>query len=534
MRRLAPILLVLAVATPAAAKPHPHADPTPAPAVVAVPVTPEGTKVTALLDQLAANPATPGLVEQIDGLAPQTVDAIGAWLQRPHASSEADRRAALEKIKAAVPDKSGHFVVTERERDAAAKGGDLDWLPALQALASASGSTTPGLGDVLADDVALRALAASKDLRAAQVIFDAAFAPDTMIYRDECGRYLRKMEPYSLPALTRESQGKEDRKRYATWQLERLDRQEPFKALAATTGVEAVTIALLDAFRETHHREAVHAVWSLVASDSPRVRETARAAWMAYVTGPEPPPAPKAKLKLPGGKETKKAKPLWLTYRELADNELRKAANELLHEDYPLEDPDISDDDAEHEHRSKTVKVDLEDLTKRLFAYYDGEAAKKDAADWAAAQAKASSDMPAAIAMVDRMLVQNPDRPQKAEMAKLYVSWGKQLEGTQKWDAAAAAYSKAVGLDPGGAGGSHTLAAEHFTLGKALEAAGKDGGPEFRTAIALDPTYKPAETAAAHAASLEHPKPAWMLFAAAGAGAFAMMFFLVAIVRRRA
>src|SRR5205814_8127606 len=122
--------------------------------------------------------------------------------------------------------------------------------------------------------------------------------------------------------------------------------------------------ALLAVFEETHHREAVHAVWTKVDSDSPRIRAKAREAWMAYITGPPPPPAPKKKLMLPGGKLTKKEKPLWLTYRELADNELRKAANELLHEDYPLEDENSLDD---KEVTRKTEKIDLEVLTKRLF-----------------------------------------------------------------------------------------------------------------------------------------------------------------------
>src|ERR1043165_7815744 len=109
----------------------------------------------------------------------------------------------------------------------------------------------------------------------------------------------------------------------------------------------------------------------MVNSDAPRVREAARAGWMDYITGPPPPPAPRKKLQLAGGKLTKKPKPLWLTYRELADNELRKAANELLHEDYPIVDPTLEDDDEDHPRRSKTVKVDVEDLTRRLFQLYD-------------------------------------------------------------------------------------------------------------------------------------------------------------------
>jgi hypothetical protein len=432
-----------------------------------------------------------------------------------------------------VPDKSGKFSQPARQTGKEQKADDdLDWQAELLALDPA----LPGLGEVIADDAAIRALAGTHDVRAAQRIFDAAFAADTMIYRDECGRYLRKMEPASIPALTGESQGKDyDRKRYATWQLERLDRQEPGNALDAAAGDEALTIAILDAFRRTHHREAVHAVWHRVDDDSPRIRAAARAAWMAYITGPPPPPAPVAKLNLPGGKKTKKPKPLWLTYRELADNELRKAANELLHEDYPLEDPTLEDEEEGHERRSKTVKVDLEDLTRRLFGYYDAERAKHNAAEWAAAKAKSDAgDLAAATQLVDRMLATDPqrgERGERADMAHLYFAWGKQLETKQAWADAAVAYAKAHGLDPQGAGARDALAAHHYTLGKALEVQGKDGGPDFRRAIALKPDYAPARTAAREIAAAG--RPSWMLYAAAGAAVLAMLLFAAAMMRRR-
>ena len=89
-------------------------------------------------------------------------------------------------------------------------------------------SDTAGLGEVVADDAAIRALAKTNDIHGAAVLFTTAFGDDTIIYRDEIGRYLRKMEPYSIPALIVESQNKNyDKKRYANYQLERLDRQEP-------------------------------------------------------------------------------------------------------------------------------------------------------------------------------------------------------------------------------------------------------------------------------------------------------------------
>jgi tetratricopeptide (TPR) repeat protein len=493
---------------------------------------PDDPKAVAILERIVAGPDTAArkaAIAELTQIAPHTIDAIGEWLARSRTSDLTERRAVLAEIKASVPDKKGTFSQPPRQTGKEQKADDdLDWQSELLVLDPGMA----GVGEVIADDAAIRALAATNDIHAAQLIFNAAFGQDTMIYRDECGRYLRKMEPASIPALTIESMGKDyDRKRYATFQLERLDRQEPGKALDAALGDEALTIAILDAFRTTHHREAVHAVWKRIDADAPRVRAAARAAWMEYITGPPPPPAPVAKLNLPGGKKTKKAKPLWLTYRELADNELRKAANELLHEDYPLADPTLDDSD----HEQKTVKVDLEDLTKRLFAYYDAERAKQEATQWAAAKQKAEAgDLAAATQLVDRMLATNPERSERADMAKLYLAWGKQLEAKQQWADAAAAYSKAHGLDPKGASANDALAAHHFTLGKSLEAQGKDGGPDFRRAIALKPDYAPARSAAKEVATAAAGRPSWMLYAAAGVAFLAMLLFAAAMIRRRA
>jgi hypothetical protein len=491
---------------------------------------PDDPAALALLSKIEKEPAArKQAIDDLSKLAPRVVDGLGRYLARPHGATAEDRRKVLEAIKAAVPDKNGRFKNPERKTAAEEKADDeLDWQPLLVALAA----DTVGVGEVIADDAAIRALAATHDPHAAQLVFEVAFADETMIYRDECGRYLRKMEPYSIPALTKEAQGKaSDRKRYATFQLERLDRQEPHKALEAATGDEALTLAILDVFEQTRHREAVHAVWSKVDADSPRVRAKAREAWMAYITGPAPPPAPKKKLQLPGGKLTKKEKPLWLTYRELADNELRKAANELLHEDYPLEDPTLDDSDADHPHRSKTVKVDLQELTKRLLDYYDGERGKKEAAQWAEAKARADkADLAGATAMLDQMLAANPDRGNRGEMAAVYFAWGKQLEDKQRWADAAAAYSKAQGLDPSGAHATDALAAHHFTLGKALEAAGKDGGPDFRKAIALNPNYTPAKAAEREVEN--RTRPLWLLYAAALAAAAATALFALGLKRK--
>ena len=518
------------------ATPQPPVDPSP-PKAPPPPPGPEDAHARALLDKIAGatDPAArKAAVDELDALAPTAVDAIGAYLVRPHAAPVADRRKVLAAIKASVPDKSGKFNTPPREGAKAEKAADdVDWMTDL----AGADASLPGFGEVVADDAAIRALAATKDVRGAQLMFDAAFSDDTMIYRDEMGRYLRRMEPYSLPALIVESESGNDydRRRYATYQLERMDRQEPLKALDAAIADESLTVAILDAFRATHHREAVHAVWTKVDADSPRVRAAARAAWLAYVVGPPPPPAPRRYLQLAGGKKTKYPKPLWLTYRELADNELRKAANELLHEDYPLADPS-TDDSGES---GKTVAVDVEALTKRLFEYYDGERAKRDAALWSAAKQKAdANDDAGAVAILDRMMATSADglggaAEQRPAMAAIYAAWGKQLEGKTQWQDASAAYAKAAGLDPNATTAKDVLAAHHYTLGKALEAQGKDGSAEFRAAIALRPDYAPAKQAESESEG-HSTRPLWMLYAAGLAGAVALLMFGVAMARRRA
>ncbi|HSK02587.1 MAG TPA: hypothetical protein VK932_15145 [Kofleriaceae bacterium] len=540
------IVLLLLAATTAVAAPDPGAKqadarkadgkqadgkPEPPPPPPRTP-GPDDGKAIAVLGKIVAGPdaaARRAAIEELGGLAPTTIEALGEWVARPHQTEQADRRLVLAEIKAAVPDKTGRFGPPPRQTGKQMQADDeVDWLKALLEVDPAM----TGVGEVIADVAAIRALAATKDVRAAAVIFDIAFGEDSIIYRDECGRYIRKMEPYSIPALTRESQRAKspDRRRYATWQLERIDRQDPLKALAAAAGDERLTIAILDAFRETKLREAVHAVWTRVNADSPAVRAAARAAWMDYITGPPPRPAPRKKLTLPGGKLTKKEKPLWLTYRELADTELRRAANELLGEDYEIEDETALDD---KEDNRRIQKIDLPAVTKRLFDHFDAERAKQEAAQWAEAKAKADAgDLAAAAAMLDRLLATNPERAERAEMAGLYGQYARQLEDKQQWAEASAAYSKAHGLDPKAAFAPRRLAAHHYTLGKALEAQGKDGGPDFRRAVALSPDFAQAQSAAEGADP--GGRPTWMLAAAIVAALIAMALFGVAMLRRRA
>lgn len=444
--------------------------------------------------------------------------AIVEFLERPRRTADAERRAVLEAIHADVPDEEGRFR-RRRDREVEVRtGDDFDWLAELAALDPAP----PGAGEVMADVAAIRALAASEDIEAGASILAFAFSEVGLVYRDECGRYLRRMAPYSLPSLIEASESRENRAmaRYAGYQLERMDRKSPAKAIDHASMDEELEVAVLEAYRKTKPREGVAPILAATDDPSPRVRAAARAAWMSYVTGPEPPPAPKRRLKLPGGKLSEEPEPLWLTYRELADIEIRRIHEEVFGERAPR-------------------RASLQELSRKLFAHYDGLRADALAARYDAARKLAEAgDWQGAAAAHDRILAEAPDHPERAAMAAAYLEHGKALERAEAWRDAAAAYSKAHGLAPDGAHASAALAGHHFTLGKALEAEGKDGTAAFQRAAAIDPgradeAEDAAETSVVLGRAGAASKQRWMLYAGVAGCASALILFILGLAVRR-
>ncbi len=515
-RRVLPLLVAICAAFHALAQP-----------ALANPQDAETAK--ALLETISTGPADgrAAAAEQLVALGPHVITELGEFLKRPHTSTDAQRRAVLAKIKAQVPDKKGRFTSPGRQEEKElAKDDALDWLPMLTKLAE-----MPALGEVIADVAAIRALARSMKIEAAQILVDVAFGDETMVYRDDCGRQLRKMSPYSVPALIVASQQKKERSKvkYTNYQLERIDRQEPNKALAAGEGNEALQIAILQAFGSTEHREAVPAVFGMINDDAPRVRAAAREAWLAYVTGPEPPPAPKQHLKLPGGKETEEEMPLWFTSLELARIELARRAEQLWPDAEPMSEKWF-------EAPVRNSRFDEEAVTKQIFDYYDLERSKRD--DEVYLQARAMVDqgnLPGALEVFDRLLAEDPQRKERGEMAPVYYRQAEQLAGEGQWVEAAALYSKAHGLDPEGHLATDALAAHYYALGKAAEAAGKDGAASFRKAVELKPDYAEAKSAARAATpEAKVARKRWMLYAAAGVALGALFVLALGLRRRRA
>src|SRR5262249_15682908 len=175
----------------------------------------------------------------------------------------------------------------------------------------------------------MRAIAATRRLEAVDPIFKLAFQYDG-VFRDECGRIIRSMDSYAIPRLIElvhqpnaGNQSMAKQRRYAAYQLDRMDRQRPQKAIS-TAPDDRVRSEIIHAYGDTRALDAVEAILGQVDSPAHRVRREARWAWLQYVTGKAPPPAPKRKRKLPGGKEEAEEKPDYLTYREIATLALQK------------------------------------------------------------------------------------------------------------------------------------------------------------------------------------------------------------------
>jgi tetratricopeptide (TPR) repeat protein len=369
-------------------------------------------------------------------------------LHQPHAASADQVRAVLKSIHAEVPNAKGTFEVPARSDKPA---GDLDWLPALEKLPAA-----PARDDAVEVVSTLRALAVTKSEAAAEAILDFGFTPEGLVYRDECGRLLRTLSPYSLATLLRASQ---DRKRdggnyarYANYQLDRLSMNRPSYALGAAPN-DAVEVAILKAIGDVKHPDAVTAVLDRVDAPAHSVRNAARAAWMAYVTGPEPPPAPKEFRKLAGGKKSKDKMPLYLTYRELADQELRRVLFAL-------------------QGSEPAKNLTPEQMTKVLFDLYDRRHAEKgDAVVRDAVPFSRDGKWDEVAARYDALLHDDPLFAHRATMVPGYLEIGAAYAKEKKWEQAILAFDKALTLDPDG---DH---AKEASAGLVAARAARDHGP---------------------------------------------------------
>lgn len=441
-------------------------------------------------------------LEKLVALEPTPIETLHAFLSRDRATDAATRRSLLESIGAAVPDARGRFPSTNKreDKDKLAEADKFDWAAKL-----VQSGRSRALGEALADVAAIRALALSHDPRGAKLTLDFAFTDAGTIYRDECGRYLRKGRPWSIPGLIRGTDAhRRDVRRYANYELERIDRQAPHKALRAAKGHEPLQVEVLRAFADSLDREAIYVVLEHLDDNSPVLRRAARQAWHHYITHKPTRPPPKRRLTMTGGELSDKPEQLYLSHLELADIELRKKLEAI---------------DGKAPARDAT----LEQMTDKLLAHYDqARAAKLDAVLDEGKKAAAAGDLAAAVARFDRVLVANPEHPARPEMAPTYLARGEELIKQKKYAEAATTLRKAHDIDPDGAVAKKALAKAHLARARMIEAAGGDSAAEVARAHDIDPD-------AVDSGSGQR----WMLFVGIGTAVAGIFLLLAGLVLRR-
>ncbi|MBL4635332.1 MAG: hypothetical protein JKY56_15835 [Kofleriaceae bacterium] len=472
-------------------------------------VAPSGGTTTDLLQRLSkATTAAEriSLAKELASLGSSAVGDLKKHLQRNRKSSESSRRSVLGATGAAVPDKTGRFRIPKRiSSKTQKKNDDFDWLAAIGKLSSRA-----GLADVVVDVAIIRALASIEDPAAGIVVLDFAFSEGGLIYRDECGRYLRKMSPYSLPALIRGSQNLKSKsmKRYSRYQLERLHRQNAHKAILAATD-ENLKISILTAFAESQYREAVFAVLDTTNHSAPRVRAAARAAWLEFATGKEPPKPPERKLALPNGEHTRNKEPLWLDHRVLATTAIRVRIKEVTGS-------------------APNKRTSLAAMTETLFAHFDDEREAITTQDFEKGKAMASAGKPEqARAIFDRVLAIDPGFAKRGEMLGAYMAVAESLEAEEKWLEASVAYGKASAVASDNQEANAALKKHHLARAKAAGGSGEDAQVAMELAAEVDTSATEATTA-----SIKKPSKL-ILFAGLVALAFAIILLILGVSRRR-
>jgi tetratricopeptide (TPR) repeat protein len=370
-------------------------------------------------------------------------------------------------------------------------------------------------GEALEVVALMRAIAATKQMDVVEPLFKVAFALDG-VFRDECGRAIRSMDSAAVPSLVllmHRDKALAKQRRYASYQLDRMDRARPSKAIA-TAPDDNLRAAIIHAYGETRALDAVEAVLNQVDSPSHRVRKEARWAWLRYVTGKAPPPAPKRKRKLPGGQQEAEEKPDYLTYREIATLALQKQLAAINNAP-----PDAN--------------ASAKEMTDELFAYYDSKrAAEWDAAFLAAQEKEQRGDLRGATDEYGWILAHDPNYQRRGEMAHAFAHLGDSLRDQGEVSRALGAWRQAIDLAPDGSDARYAGARVALYDGLQELDHGVVDVDAFTRARTLDAALAPeADRALARARAL-HARRRWRRVGESAGGAALMIFVLWLLWRR--
>jgi hypothetical protein len=350
---------------------------------------------------------------------------IRAALLGPRRHPKGEYRSVLAVIGGDVPNRYGYFDLAWKRAHGHQVRLSEDWFEDLLAMPLVK--VAPAMRDVYRDCVLQTAL-----LRAAArigrehppltgdvvaTLLEAAYVHQGT-FRDEVGRALVSIGDEAVPHLVRAAilPGIRSRKdeeslgvrkaQYAEHTLDRMDRLVPSRAIAAVRDTTRILVALLEAYEVAKTGEAAPHLLELVDAASPRVRESARAAFLAYVTGPAPTIGKKTLRLLGGGTVTRASH---VSYRGLA---LRAIRDELARHDPALLEPEceLRRPDGEPD---AACEAQAERLTHAWLAALDTARAAREEAQ--VREALADPRPRQGIERIDRLLAAGAriDRPER-------------------------------------------------------------------------------------------------------------------------
>jgi tetratricopeptide (TPR) repeat protein len=431
----------------------------------------------------------------------------------------ANYKTVLRRVGAHVPDGRGRFPKARKRKD-------LDWLAALVDH-SAQGRLAKARDEALYSLALMRALVESKRPEVATSLLRFAYRHDGA-FRDECGRLLRTLRDHAVPGLVRARLIDDPLAfriaRYAGYQLDRMNRARPELALRRA-GSPELRAELLHAYGEARSNAAVRAVVHSTGSLNPRVRRAARWSTLRYASGRKP-QARKRRLKLAGGKHTARARSLYYTYRQLVHHQLA-----LLFAKTKAAAAKTPAPTAEQLSKLKTEN-DARSLAVKLFRLQDARRRERDKARLSKALARASKgELQLAVGTFDRVLSKDPEHPQRAAIAEIYLRAGQRDLRRGRYKKAALAFAKALLLLPRGDARRPKLRALRL-----LAEARRDGGSSaqwrLQRALALDPSLEQARRQLAKLESREATNTT-IAGVSAGLAAAGLLLLLVALRRRR-
>lgn len=450
-----------------------------------------------------------GPLDELEGPARRLAQAeVALWPQiredllRTRKAPKGDYRSLLAAIGGDLPNKYGYFKLAWRKAHGYNVKLSHDWFEDLLVLPRSK--VSPALLKVYRDCIVQTAL-----MRAAsgigshteyanssvQTLLDVAYIHQGT-FRDEATRAVvaigDEAVPHLIVAAVPPSTRKRDRDkpevkraRFAAHNLDKMDRLHPARATDAVRTTPGLLGLTLTAFGTAKVGEAAAVLLRYVDDGSPGVRQSARQAFLEYVTGQAPRVASRKVRLIGGGTGTALA---YLTFRERA----RVAIRDRISEQAPdLLEPECTVMREDGKGVDKTCERQPARLAAAYFAWLDTERERTQNARIDAALA--SGDPELASGQLNRLLAENPELAGRDRLADFFASRGEAFLIAGEPAKAAATLRKAAMLwrvqDPKRAQRLHAQALKVEASLPGLPAAGR----EMLTARALelDPSFEP-------------------------------------------